>query len=264
MKTSENKRSVPPIERLHRLLMQHPHFDHTHQGMADDVVAWLAVISTLPINDADVHVALGTATEPMVVVVDRIGTELAEALARGTMPGMMALEQCGLSFVGNTLMAAEATAIADDPDYVSRLRLSMVRFGTNETWEAQLNHWKQVLKVARQEPDPVVSATPVERPDALTIAYMALGAAAAIADASVPNRYAQQGGELDLIDEVIGHAFLLETLAQGQEFERVFAYDVARPYGEFVARKLRADGRITHDEAKTKAMELIAAACEAG
>lgn len=76
-------------------------------------------------------------------------------------------------------------------------------------------------------------------PDALTIAYIAIGARSALDELKsreynrVTGCEAGTGGELDLIDEVIAHALAMDTAADAvEDFAGVFLYEVAEPFGE--------------------------------
>lgn len=122
------KRLLLPAERLAQQLAQHAEYDHSRKELADDVVAWLASTSTLAIEDRDIHVSLGGPTQPMVIVIDRIGAEVAEALAAGNMMGMdLVMEEPNLVMVGDVLFAATAQRIKGDPDHVSTLRMEITR-----------------------------------------------------------------------------------------------------------------------------------------
>jgi hypothetical protein len=99
-------------------------------------------------------------------------------------------------------------------------------------------------------------------PDHLTIAYMAMGAADALQSGMrVPESV---GGQLDLIDQVIGHAALIDTLADryGDELAGVFSYEVAEPFGAFIAKRIAAgNDRVLRDVVRQKAQELIRECC---
>lgn len=84
-------------------------------------------------------------------------------------------------------------------------------------------------------------------PDDLTIAYVAMGAKAAILaqpERCLPTAVADHhGGELGFIQSVIGEAWRLEERAKAFEdegFPGVFVYEVAEPFGEQYATALIA------------------------
>ncbi|MGH8156571.1 MAG: hypothetical protein ACREPQ_00495 [Rhodanobacter sp.] len=94
--------------------------------------------------------------------------------------------------------------------------------------------------------------------DSLTIAYMALGAKTILQKLEFKHCHPVDG-ELDFVACVIEHALLLDSLADGREddFSGVFEYEVAEPFGEFIATCLM-DGTPINDELlKTKCEELI-------
>ncbi|AWB77302.1 TPA: hypothetical protein ACKQCJ_000351 [Stenotrophomonas maltophilia] len=83
------------------------------------------------------------------------------------------------------------------------------------------------------------------QPDALTIAYIAIGARSALDELKsrdynrVTGCDAGTGGELDLIDEVIRHALAMDTAADAvEDFSGVFLYEVAEPFGEAYVKAL--------------------------
>lgn len=80
--------------------------------------------------------------------------------------------------------------------------------------------------------------------DHLTIAYIALGAAEAIAERghdAVADVW--RGPELELIAEVIAWARLLDALAETANLVGCFAYEVAQPFGEELTRALLTDSQ---------------------
>lgn len=103
-------------------------------------------------------------------------------------------------------------------------------------------------------------------PDALTIAYIALGARTALQQ--LPNRIHDKvtgadigmGGELDTIGEAIEHALALDIAAdkvcEEGGFGGCFLYEVAEPFGATYIQAL-ADGR--QPEVETIIATLIAA-----
>ena len=80
--------------------------------------------------------------------------------------------------------------------------------------------------------------------DHLTIAYIALGAADAIAECghdAVADIW--RGPELNLVEEVIAWAGLLDALAETADLVGCFAYEVAQPFGEELTRALLTDSQ---------------------
>lgn len=81
-------------------------------------------------------------------------------------------------------------------------------------------------------------------PDPLTIAYLALGAGDAWAEANEDQRVAtsdSHNGHLGYICEVIGHALVLDILADGRDLPGVFVYEVAEPFGKLDGAALLHD-----------------------
>lgn len=77
----------------------------------------------------------------------------------------------------------------------------------------------------------------------LTAAYIAIGAHAALreaSDASLSRLIDAYGGELNLIDELCDDAAMLNALADEARgrIGGVFVYEVAEPYGSAVAKSL--------------------------
>jgi hypothetical protein len=77
----------------------------------------------------------------------------------------------------------------------------------------------------------------------LTAAYIAIGAHAALreaSDASLSRLIDAYGGEFNLIDEICGDAAMLHALADEarERIGGVFVYEVAEPYGSAVVRSL--------------------------
>lgn len=108
-------------------------------------------------------------------------------------------------------------------------------------------------------------------PDALTIAYLAIGAASAInARGSLPSAVSDAfGGQLGFIEDVTDHALMLDTMADdlANDMDGVFLYEIAEPFGEEYAERLIA--YTTGEEAnapdpRTLAMRLFAEMARAG
>ena len=95
--------------------------------------------------------------------------------------------------------------------------------------------------------------------DHLTIAYIAIGAANAIAERghdAVADIW--RGPELELIAEVIAWARLLDVLAESVNLDGCFAYEVAQPFGEELTRALLTDSqRNTREIAPVIAFRLV-------
>lgn len=94
--------------------------------------------------------------------------------------------------------------------------------------------------------------------DDLTIAYMAMGVQNILQKPEFKHWHPSDG-ELDFVSSVIKHALLLDRLADGREddFTGVFVYEVAEPFGEFIAT-CHVDGTpITDELLKAKGEELI-------
>lgn len=87
------------------------------------------------------------------------------------------------------------------------------------------------------------------KPEALTIAYLAMGAQNAIRTMPgkhLPDRVADAyQGEMNFIEAVTDHALLLDRMAdlldQGDGLAGVFLYEIAEPFGEEYARQLIAE-----------------------
>lgn len=80
--------------------------------------------------------------------------------------------------------------------------------------------------------------------DHLTIAYIALGAADAIAECghdAVADIW--RGPELKLVEEVIAWAGLLDALAETADLVGCFVYEVAQPFGQELTRALLTDSQ---------------------
>lgn len=111
---------------------------------------------------------------------------------------------------------------------------------------------------------PVVESNasrPASPTDPLTIAYLALGAKTIMQKPE----FAQCGhhvGELEFITDVIQFAPMLDALAEDRDFHAVYPYEVAEPFGEFIAETLMANGYVDEAIAKGKAIELINAASD--
>jgi len=107
---------------------------------------------------------------------------------------------------------------------------------------------------------------PAERttPDALTIAYIAMGAQKFMETDEFQQRTTEpKGGELEFVGEVIDHALMLDCKADKREadFLGVFLYEVADLFGYQIAKMLTNEGQITRQAAEDLADTLIAANC---
>ncbi|WP_321967184.1 hypothetical protein [Burkholderia cepacia] len=106
-------------------------------------------------------------------------------------------------------------------------------------------------------------------PDALTLAYIAIGARGALVDARASSRVPDldwAGGESGFIDSVLSHALLLDHVADWFDCNGghpvVFAYQVAEPFGEGIARAMIHFGRAVAETEDVKAIiaEVLGAA----
>lgn len=86
------------------------------------------------------------------------------------------------------------------------------------------------------------------QPDALTIAYMAMGAQNTIRETkpagTLPGRVVDAyEGQLGFIGAVIDHALILDRMADqlAGDLDGVFLYEIAEPFGEEYARQLIAE-----------------------
>ncbi|MEY2117095.1 hypothetical protein [Rhodanobacter sp. FW106-PBR-R2A-1-13] len=109
------------------------------------------------------------------------------------------------------------------------------------------------------------AGAPQDRPvspttDPLTIAYIALGAATALTAHRAKGGELIGGGELELIAELIRHAPMLDRLAEGKDFDGVYYYEVAEPFGKQVAERMVDGDYLSPQEAEAVASELIAGA----
>ncbi|RDS85909.1 ankyrin repeat domain-containing protein [Dyella psychrodurans] len=98
--------------------------------------------------------------------------------------------------------------------------------------------------------------------DPLTVAYMAKGAADVLKH--LPRLPKGIAGELDLVDQVIAHAPLIDAMAdlRRDDLAGVFVYEVAEPLGAFIAQRLVAgDGVDLQDAVRVKARALVADCC---
>ena len=95
--------------------------------------------------------------------------------------------------------------------------------------------------------------------DPLTIAYLALGAKAALTALQYENPRVdycdRMGGELAYISRVIEHADMLDALADDVDLNGVFVYEVAEPFGEGFGRHFLSGEDF---DVKAAARELIA------
>lgn len=96
--------------------------------------------------------------------------------------------------------------------------------------------------------------------DPLTIAYIAMGAATALTANRAKGGELTGGGELEFIDELIRHAPMLDRLAEGKEFDGVYCYEVAEPFGKQVAERMIDGDYLSPQDAEVVASELITAA----
>ena len=74
--------------------------------------------------------------------------------------------------------------------------------------------------------------------DALTIAYIAIGVHTALLENNeLPAGY--QGGQLEFVDTIIQHADMLDGMYEevANDFDGVFAYEIAEPFGELYAEQ---------------------------
>lgn len=94
----------------------------------------------------------------------------------------------------------------------------------------------------------------------LTIAYIAIGAKTALKKAQErgngPNMD-RFGGELGFFDAAIEHALLLDRLADDQDLDGCFSYEVAEPFGERVGALLATKEFIPFSTYRTIAEELL-------
>lgn len=98
-------------------------------------------------------------------------------------------------------------------------------------------------------------------PDALTVGYIAIGARAALVDARSSSRGIDldwTGGETGFLESVLSHALLLDQVADWFDCNGghpvVFAYQVAEPFGESIARSMIRIGRAAADLASVNAI----------
>lgn len=101
-------------------------------------------------------------------------------------------------------------------------------------------------------------------PDALTIAYIAMGAQTYMLTPEFRRRGTQShGGELEFIDGIIEHALMLDRKADAhaEDFSGVFLYEVAAEFGHKLAQRLALMGEASPAFIETLADTLIAANC---
>ncbi|UJJ60609.1 hypothetical protein [Rhodanobacter denitrificans] len=104
------------------------------------------------------------------------------------------------------------------------------------------------------------SPTTTTTTDPLTLAYIAMGAAAALTvPQGSPGRLVDRA-EVEFMETLIRHAPMMDRLAAGREFGGMFYYEVAEPFGEMLAERMIADGDLSDAEAEALATELIAGA----
>lgn len=100
-------------------------------------------------------------------------------------------------------------------------------------------------------------------PDPLTIAYMAMGAQKVLdKHPELVSRY--QGGELELIADVIQYAGYADELATEKQFELsgVFVYEVAEPLGQYVVERMLVRERDIDGAVKRRTELLVAECCD--
>lgn len=100
-------------------------------------------------------------------------------------------------------------------------------------------------------------------PDPLTIAYMAMGAQKVLdKHPELVARY--QGGELELIADVIRYAGYADELATEKQFELsgVFVYEVAEPLGQYVVERMLVRERDIDGAVKRRTELLVAECCD--
>lgn len=109
-----------------------------------------------------------------------------------------------------------------------------------------------------EEAHPGVAGDAPQHADPLTIAYIAMGAAAFLRDLPLDARnFDEWGGELGFIAEVVRPAPLLERMLGGsaEGIGPLFLYEVAEPFGEEYAQALYRDTPNRHaPEAIAKAL----------
>ncbi|MBN3777042.1 hypothetical protein G3O06_05600 [Burkholderia sp. Ac-20345] len=106
-------------------------------------------------------------------------------------------------------------------------------------------------------------------PVALTVAYLAIGARDVLRESRASNSMVDLdpfGGETGFIDEVIGHALFVDLIGDwfdvNGEHPGVFAYEVAEPFGDAIARAMIADGKAASDPGKILREILVHASYE--
>ena len=100
-------------------------------------------------------------------------------------------------------------------------------------------------------------------PDPLTIAYMAIGAQKVLdKHPELAHRY--DGGELELISDVIQYAGYADELATQKTFELsgVFVYEVAEPLGQYVVERMLVRDRDIDGAVKRRTEQLVAECCD--
>jgi hypothetical protein len=104
-------------------------------------------------------------------------------------------------------------------------------------------------------------STPDQQADPLTIAYMAMGAQ------EVLNRHPEiahhyDGGELELIGDVIRFAVQAEELAQQNPgVEGAFELEVAKPLGQYIAERILVRERDLDGSVLRQAANLVERCC---
>ncbi len=100
----------------------------------------------------------------------------------------------------------------------------------------------------------------------LTVAYISIGAAEAIAECghdAVAGVW--RGPELELIAEVTAWAALLDALAETADLAGCFAYEVAQPFGKELTRTLLTDSQCNaRAVAPMIAIRLLQEGCSGG
>lgn len=95
--------------------------------------------------------------------------------------------------------------------------------------------------------------------DPLTIAYMAIGAQEVL-DCNKEGGRVLVAGQLDFIGDVIEHAKMLDDIADGYtDFSGVFCYEVAEPFGQYLANLLLLEDTIDVEKARAEATKLVRA-----
>lgn len=102
-------------------------------------------------------------------------------------------------------------------------------------------------------------------PDALTIAYIAMGVKVYMQTPEFHNRTARtHEAELGFVEGIIRHARMLDSKADARQddFTGVFLYEVAEPFGTMLAQRLILMGEASDEFIESLADGLIDAACD--